>query len=191
MIGCSTRGLTSPTEISCSLHIGNNINDHPSIVVRGYDYFASGSEITISLANILNLPAFVRSTLSVAIIQKKVGFLNEAYFYNPAHEIIMETSQIQSSTPTSTTVEYNSTLTVNLPTTLTFTITPTVDIEDYFVLKFPSNAISNKYYLFNPSCSNCQQIDVFYRSDTIRIYPHSPHPANTSISYVITEFPSP
>ena len=191
MTGCSTKGLTSPAEISCSLQIGNNINDHPAIIVRGYDYFASGSEITISFANVLNLPESVRSTLSVAILLRKVGYSTEAYFYNPGHELIMETTALQATAPTSASVQYNSTLTINLPTTLNFTITPTVDIDDYFVLKFPENGISNKYYLFSPSCSNCQQVDIFHRSNVIRIYPSTTHTANTSVSYTITDFPSP
>jgi hypothetical protein len=146
--------------------------------------------VTISLANILNLPAGDRSTLSIAIIVRKVGSNRWAYFYNHVHEVLLETSTRSVTAPTDVLIEYDG-VTVNSPTTFNFTITPSSDIEDYFVIKLPLNGINNQYSLFAPACAQASQIDIFYRSDIVRIYPLVTHTAGTTLTYSITGFPTP
>ena len=59
------------------------------------------------------------------------------------------------------------------------------------MLKFPANGLNDEYSLFNPSCTLASAVDVFYRSDVVRIWPSTPHPANTPRTYTITGFPTP
>lgn len=105
--------------------------------------------------------------------------------------MLLSTSALSTVLPTQLSIVYNSPRIANNPTILNFTITPTVDINSYFVLKFPKDGLNDEYKLFSPSCSLASRIDVFYRSDVVRIYPSTPHLAGTSRSYVITGFPTP
>lgn len=66
-----------------------------------------------------------------------------------------------------------------------------MDINSYFVLKFPPDALNDEYWLFNPACSQASRVEIFYRSDVIRIYPLVTHINGTTLTYVITGFPTP
>lgn len=129
--------------------------------------------------------------MSVQVLLKKVGDNRTANLYNPTKKVLLSTSAISTVLPTSLSVVYNTPRVINSPTILNFTITPTVDINSYFVLKFPADGLNDEYQLFTPACSLATRIDVFYRSDLVRLYPSTTHLAGTTRSYVITGFPSP
>lgn len=74
---------------------------------------------------------------------KKVGDNRTAFLYNPTKKVLMSTSLYSSVPPSSLSVTYNSPRIVNSPTILNFTITPTVDINSYFVLKFPVDGLND------------------------------------------------
>jgi hypothetical protein len=103
---------------------------------------------------------------------------------------VLPTSPFNAPVPSFVSLLYGVPTQVGLPTKLTFTITPTTDIE-YFVIKLPPFFLNDDYSLFNTSCSTALKIDMFYRSDLIRIYPIGIHLANTKIVYEIINFPSP
>jgi hypothetical protein len=102
-----------------------------------------GTNVTISLANILNIPATERSTVSVAVMLKRVGDPKIAFLYNPTKKVAMSTSALSTVLPTQLSLVYNSPRVVNSPTTLNFTITPTTTINSYFVLKFPDDGLND------------------------------------------------
>lgn len=74
---------------------------------------------------------------------KRVGDNKTAFLYNPTKKVLMSTSALSTIPPTQLYVMYNSPRVVNSPTILNFTITPTVDINSYFVLKFPAEALND------------------------------------------------
>lgn len=102
-----------------------------------------GTNVTISLANILNLPLTERSTVSVAIMLKKTGENKTAFLYNPTKKVLMSTSAYSSALPTAISLSYSSPRVINSPTILNFTITPSVNINSYFVLKFPEDGLND------------------------------------------------
>lgn len=95
-------------------------------MVTGYEPIMPGTNVTISLANILNLPLTENSTVSVAVILKRVGDTKSAFLYNPTKKVLLSTSPLLTSPPTLVFVNYNSPRIINSPTILNFTITPTV-----------------------------------------------------------------
>ena len=103
----------------------------------------------------------------------------------------MVTSALSTTLPSQVSIVYNAPRVINSPTILNFTITPSVTVDSYFVLKFPLNAFNAEYQLFPTTCSLASRVDVFYRSNVVRIYPLTPHTNGTMRSYVITGFPSP
>jgi len=74
---------------------------------------------------------------------KRIGDNKTAFLYNPTKKVLMSTSALSTTPPTQLYVMYNSPRVVNSPTILNFTITPTVDINSYFVLKFPTDALND------------------------------------------------
>jgi hypothetical protein len=103
----------------------------------------------------------------------------------------MVTSGLSTTLPSQVSILYNSPRVINSPTILNFIITPSVTVDSYFVLKFPLNAFNAEYQLFPTRCSLASRVDIFYRSNVVRIYPLTPHLNGTMMSYVITGFPSP
>lgn len=89
---------------------------------------------------------------------KRVGESKTAFLYNPTKKVLMSTSAYSSVLPTQLSLVYSSPRVINSPTTLTFTITPTVDINSYFVLKFPEDGLNDEYQLFNPSCAFASRV---------------------------------
>lgn len=102
-----------------------------------------GTNVTISLANILNLPASERSTVSVAVMLKKVGDTKVAFLYNPTKKVLLSTSVLSTTLPTQLSLVYNSPRVINTPTVVNLTITPTITINSYFVLKFPTDGLND------------------------------------------------
>jgi hypothetical protein len=55
----------------------------------------------------------------------------------------MPTSPLASTPPSQLSISYIPPLFANTPTTINLTLTPTVDINSYIVLKFPEGGLSN------------------------------------------------
>lgn len=81
--------------------------------------------------------------MSIQVLLKKVGDNKTANLYNPTKKVLMSTFALNTVLPTSLSVVYNSPRIINSPTILNFTITPTVDINSYFVLKFPQDGLND------------------------------------------------
>lgn len=113
-----------------------------------------------------------------------------ANLYDEGEKVLLPTSAFSAPSPSQLLISYIPPIIVKTPTTLNFTITPTADINSYFVLKFPQGGLNDDYSLFSPACSLASKIDVYYRSDVVRVYPLTPHLANTTRNYLITGFPT-
>jgi hypothetical protein len=72
-----------------------------------------------------------------------MGYYQSANLYDEGGRILMQTSPLATQLPSLLSVNYLPPLIVNTPTTLNFTISPSVSIDSYFVLKFPSNGLNN------------------------------------------------
>jgi hypothetical protein len=78
--------------------------------------------------------------------------------YNPAQLLLLATSPYSAVSPTALSIAYTGQAVVLLPATIRIVVTPTVNINSYFVLKFPTNGINDEYSRFNPLCANCQKL---------------------------------
>lgn len=191
LVGCVTSGLPFSREIECMLRGGWNIEHEPIIRISGYDWVPAHSLIKVSLSNILQLNTTNRNTLYVSVLLKQVGSWKQGYLYNPQQLILRQTYPLLTTSFGFISLGYIGINTVGRPSSFSITITPNVNITTYFVIKFPADFISNEYELFNVSCSSADRIEVFFRSDIVRIYPlNGIHKSGVSVNYTITGFPS-
>ena len=110
--------------------------------------------------------------------------------YNPTFLTLLETSALATALPNSLTVSYGSGATVNGATTLEFTLNPSVNINDYIVLKMPPVMFNKNYNLYSPACSFASKVEIFYYSGVVRLWLTGPHSAGNSKTYIITDFPT-
>lgn len=77
------------------------------------------------------------NTVTVAVVLHRIGYTESVNLYDEGGKVLMITSPLQTAKPTQLFISYVPPLIAHLPTTLNFTITPSIDINSYFVLKFP------------------------------------------------------
>jgi hypothetical protein len=191
MIGCVTAGLAASREIQCLLRGGSDIEHEPTIIVTGYDWVQPFTRINISIANVVQLSTTLRNTVFVSVVIKQLGSWKEGYLYNPEQLTLKQTYPLSTTAYSSVSVGYFGMNEVGKPTTFQLTVTPSVDVTTYFVLKFPTDFLHNSSGLFAPACAQAARVDVFYRSDVVRVYPlNGVHLAGISVTYNISGFPS-
>jgi hypothetical protein len=152
-VGCVTSLKSINKEIACIFRMGTNITHEPMIIISNYEQVIPDpvNPVRISLANIANLPASLRNTLSVEVKYYQVGDTTEdqkySYMmYEPTEAITDATSALAASAPAALAVSYPGQTTVNEPTTFKLELKPTQDIiantlTDYIVVKFPKNGL--------------------------------------------------
>ena len=160
------------------------------MLVNGFDSVAAWSEISIGLPGVLMLGQNTRNTVSVGVRLEKVGDPSHAYIYNPQEMVLLQTHPYSPTPLITASIAYADTNRVGSPTVFTLTVQPTITIDSYFAIIFPSGAIHDQVSIFSPVCLNASRVDVYHRSDIVRIHPLTPHPAGTSLTYTITNFPS-
>ena len=74
---------------------------------------------------------------------------------------------------------------------MTLTLSVGINVGDYIALVFPPDALNDEHQLFAPKCSSCDHMDIFYRNEVVRIYPNDAHDAGETVSYILSDFPSP
>ena len=127
----------------------------------------------------------------MAVVLRQKGTWKHGYLYNPEQLTLKSTSPLSTTPFVAVDVGYVGLNQVSNPIIFELTVTPAVDITSYFVVKLPSDFVHNDSLLFNPSCLQADQIDIFYRSDLVRIYPlGGTHFGGTSLTYTIQGFPS-
>jgi len=63
--------------------------------------------------------------------------------YNPAQLLFLATSPYSAVLPTALSISYTGQNIVFEPATIQITVTPTANINSYFVLKFPKDGLNN------------------------------------------------
>jgi hypothetical protein len=77
------------------------------------------------------------NTVTVTVVLNRIGYTQSVNLYDEGGKVFMLTSPLNTAKPTQLILSYVPPLIATLPTILNFTITPSVDINSYFVLKFP------------------------------------------------------
>jgi hypothetical protein len=121
---------------------------------------------------------------------KKIGSWKSAYLYDPAQLILKSTTPLGATTYSALSLGFGISNIVGTPTTFFLSVTPSIDITSYFVVKFPNNFISDQFNIFKPNCT-LTSFEIFTRSNLLRIYPQGGvHKKGININYTITNFPS-
>lgn len=191
-IGCVVMaGLQpGPDRIKCTMHLGPNYLDQPFIRVTGYRTVAPGTTVTVSVANIKNMPTGGLNTVYAAVNLFYYAINEQAYLYRPISKLMLNTTDLATVPFTACSVTYPGNNVVLTPTTLNVSVTPTYSMAttDYIVLTFPMNTIDPN----NPvavTCSNCR-IYIYYKSGVARLYPLAPVAAGTPVTFSLVGFPT-
>jgi len=118
---------------------------------------APNSTITISLANVLQLNATTRNTLSVSVLLKQVGSWRQGELYNPEQIVLKQTTPLTASALAAT-ISYSGSTVVGEQTSLIVSVVPTLDVTSYIVIILPEYFLNRQYKLFNPKCANASKI---------------------------------
>jgi hypothetical protein len=169
---------------------GGDIEHQPTVIISGYERVPPFTNVSISLANILMLNSNTRNVLWVSVVLHKVGSWKQSYLYNPESLVFKRTSNLALLSLNSLDLGYVGSNKVGSPSTFYIVFNPSVDITTYFLVKFPMGFLNRNYTAFSYNCAQ-GYVQIFYRSDLIRIYPNNGiHQKGVTINYTISNFPS-
>lgn len=173
--------------LTCTLYHGFNITHGPYLVIEGYDTITAGSVLSFSVARIKNnaVESEVRIGVRTHYPDGLIGSL-----YSNTSELLPAGTAYSVSTCTLT-LTYSAG-TVLSATTFSITVTPSASITstDYFIAELPSDMVDGLNQ-FEPVCSNCQSVEVYYAASLLRFYPASTHLAGSSRTYSFTNLSTP
>lgn len=100
------------------------------------------------------LAANTRNVLWASVVLLKIGSWKQSYLYNPESLVFKPSSNLALLSLNSLDLGYVGLNIVGSPSTFYVSVNPSVDINTYFIIKFPSGFLSKNYSAFSTSISS-------------------------------------